>query len=65
MTKASEYLLDTHVFLWLILGNKQLKERRTIEAAAAFGKLVVSPITCWEIGMLTARGRLNFGMFLP
>ncbi len=62
VNKTSKYLLDTHVFLWLILGNKQLKERQILETAAATGGLLVSPITCWEIGMLASRGRVHFGM---
>ncbi len=61
-SKINQYLLDTHIFLWLILGSKNLRERRALETAAAFGGLLISTITCWEIGMLTSRGRLNFGM---
>jgi PIN domain nuclease of toxin-antitoxin system len=62
MTKSAKYLLDTHIFLWLMLANKQLKARDTFEAAARTGGLFVSPISCWEISMLTARGRLHLGM---
>ena len=62
MSKATRYLLDTHVFLWLMLSNKQLREKRALETAALTGGLLVCPITCWEIGMLTSRGRVHFGM---
>nr|WP_269446165.1 type II toxin-antitoxin system VapC family toxin [Gloeobacter violaceus] len=58
------YLLDTHVFLWLMLGCAHLKEApvRTLASAAASGGLRVSPITCWEVAMLAARGRVHLGM---
>ncbi len=58
----AKYLLDTHIFLWLMLGNKQLKERRIIETAALTGKLLICPITFWEIGMLASRDRVHLGM---
>lgn len=62
MTKTARYLLDTHIFLWLMLANVALKKRNTLEKAALTGGLMVSSMTCWEIGMLAARGRVHLGM---
>jgi PIN domain nuclease of toxin-antitoxin system len=62
MNKPAKYLLDTHVFLWLMLANQELKEKAVLEAAAITGSLLVSPITCWEVGMLTSRARINLNM---
>ncbi len=62
MTSPAKYLLDTHIFLWLMFGDQTLKERQTLEAAVSTGGLFVSAISCWEIGMLAARGRLILGL---
>jgi PIN domain nuclease of toxin-antitoxin system len=61
-SKSDAYLLDTHVFVWLMLGEKALKQKDRLETAALTGGLLVSPISCWEIGMLSARGRLKLGV---
>jgi PIN domain nuclease of toxin-antitoxin system len=64
MTTPELLLLDTHVWLWFALGNAdRLGEaaRRKIEDAAYQGKLAVSAITLWEIGMLEAKGRIILG----
>ncbi len=50
-------LLDTHVLLWWIAGDTRLSKRlRT--AIAENGPALVSPITFWEIGTLSERGRI-------
>lgn len=57
---ASAVLLDTHVLVWLVVGDGRLRPavRRRMEAAAQERQLWVSAITPWEIGMLVATGRL-------
>ena len=56
----SAVLLDTHVLVWLVVGDGRLRQaaRRRIEAAAQEQASWVSAITAWEIGMLVAKGRL-------
>lgn len=57
-------LLDTHAWLWFALGNADrlgADARRKIEDAALGGKLAVSAISIWEIGMLDAKGRITLG----
>lgn len=51
-------LLDTHVVLWMLAGNKALKAqaRRTIEAAEA---VYVSTITPWEVTIKVTLGKLD------
>ncbi|QPC85495.1 PIN domain-containing protein [Mesorhizobium sp. NBSH29] len=53
-------LLDTCAVLFIAMG-KVLKDEadRAIGMAARDGTLYVSPISAWEIGMGTARGRLS------
>ena len=51
-------LLDSHVVLWWLGGGRFLSRRaaRVITDARA---LLVSPVTCWEIAWLFARGRVK------
>jgi PIN domain nuclease of toxin-antitoxin system len=52
------------VWLWFALGNADrlgAGARRQIEDAALGGKLAVSAISVWEIGMLETKGRITLG----
>lgn len=56
-------LLDTHVWLWWLLGQPELpqRERVALDALAAAGNPpALSAISLWEAQMLAARGRLGF-----
>lgn len=59
MTKL--ILLDTHVWVWLMLGDDRLgrANRRMLEKAVPDGRLRVSAISVWEVAMLEAKGRLT------
>jgi len=54
-------LLDTHVLVWLMLGDKKLgkKAHGSIQAAARQGRILVSAITPWEIGVLVNKKRID------
>lgn len=54
-------LLDTHVWLWWLLGSDQLpkKERDELDHLAARGALRVAAVSLWETQMLHAKGRLS------
>lgn len=57
-------LLDTHVLVWLALGDSSLGKnaRASIEAALRAldgAALAVSAISFWEIGMLQGKGHLT------
>ena len=51
-------LLDTHVLLWWQAGGGRLSERadRVIREAE---RLLVSPLSCWEITTLHRQGRIE------
>lgn len=52
-------LLDTHVWLWMAGGERIAPAaRRRIEQAAGEDGLTLSPISLWEVGMLSAKGRI-------
>lgn len=56
--RPSDVVLDTHALLWWQAGSRKLSHRAglTIEAA---NRLLVSPISCWEVAMLVAKGRVR------
>lgn len=58
MSTADRILLDTHVLLWW------KADRGRLSAAAAdrvdgASQVLISPVTCWEVGMLIAKGRVR------
>lgn len=55
-------VLDTHVWIWLLIGEPELSEtaRRAIEDAATTGGVLVAAISIWEVAMLEAKRRLTF-----
>ena len=55
-------LLDTHIWLWWLLGQPELvqRERDALDALAAAGTPPgLSAISLWEAQMLAAKGRLK------
>jgi PIN domain nuclease of toxin-antitoxin system len=54
-------LLDTHVLVWLVLGEPMLGSRTksTIARASLEGRILISAITPWEIGVLVSKGRID------
>lgn len=49
-------LLDTHVLLWWQAGGDRLSKRATREIEKA-GRILVSPISFWEVAVLVDKGR--------
>ena len=56
-------LLDTHVFVWTVHGDRHLGPcaRAAVEEAASTDGVLVSAITPWEIAFLVEKGRLRLG----
>lgn len=54
-------LLDTHVLLWLRVGESRLgpRTRREIDRAWHSGEVAVSSISFWEVALLQHRGRIK------
>jgi PIN domain nuclease of toxin-antitoxin system len=54
-------LLDTHVWLWWLLGSERLQpqERRSLDRLAASGSSHIAAMSLWEAQMLHAKGRLS------
>jgi PIN domain nuclease of toxin-antitoxin system len=54
-------LLDTHAWIWWVTKSKKLSSK----ALAAIQKSLeigISVISCWEVAMLVAKGRIGFSM---
>lgn len=54
-------LLDTHIWLWWLLGDGSLSthERSSLDELAASGNVAVSWVTLWETEMLERKGRIS------
>jgi PIN domain nuclease of toxin-antitoxin system len=55
-------VLDTHVWIWTVEGNRNSLGSAAItiiEEAAHRGEVRVSAISVWEVAMLEARGRIS------
>ena len=55
-------LLDTHVILWLRVGDGRLGPlaRHEIDQAWQSNELAVSAVSFWEIAMLKSKNRISF-----
>ena len=53
-------LLDTHVWLWWLLGSENLpkRERGELDRLASRGRLCLAAVSLWEAQMLHSKGRL-------
>ncbi len=52
-------LLETHIWLWYTLGDSQLSENLRSAIAADTTELWLSPISVWEVLLLTEKGRIS------
>lgn len=54
-------LLDTHVWIWWMLGDPGLRpaEREALDALPADARPVISDISLWEFATLVDLGRIN------
>lgn len=57
MPSADRVLLDTHALLWWKAGDRLPVTVAALLQDAA--EILVSPVSCWEVGMLVARGRVK------
>lgn len=61
---AAKVVLDTHVWLWVVLGSETLSRgaQNAILKAAREGRLILPAIALWEVAMLAERGRITPAM---
>ena len=60
MVTINKALLDTHAFIWLMLGSHELSDQniKKIERYAQAQALYISAISLWEVAMLVKKGRI-------
>jgi PIN domain nuclease of toxin-antitoxin system len=58
-------LLDTHVWIWAMTGGASELGKQAavaVDEGATTGRVLVSAISVWEVGMLEAKGRVRFSL---
>ena len=61
-TSTGPFVLDTHVWIWLMEGLRSDLSNATvsaIEEAGSRSELALAAISVWELGMLEAHGRIT------
>lgn len=53
------YLLDTHTFLWFIIGSYRLSEKANEVIANTENKIYLSAVSGWEIAIKARLGKLE------
>lgn len=62
MDRLLVILLDTHIWVWWINGDARLpRECGSCLDSLPIGQTAISVFSCWEVGILHCRGRLDFG----
>jgi PIN domain nuclease of toxin-antitoxin system len=57
------FVLDTHVFIWLMNGEEKLRLSpvlKTLEQSVRSNGVSISAISVWEVAMLEAEGKIAF-----
>lgn len=54
-------LIDTHVWLWIVVGHECITEKFSsiLEVALIDRRVLISPLSIWEIGMLVEKNRIE------
>lgn len=62
--KQNDILLDTHAWIWLMIGDKRLSSSfiKSIDSLKNEAKIFISAISVWEFGMLVEKKRIEVDM---
>src|SRR3990167_916784 len=62
--KQHKILLDTHIWIWYVGETKSFSQafQRSIEWNRDHHSVLLSPLSIWEVGMLSEKGRIRLGM---
>jgi len=62
--KKHKLLLDTHVWIWSMIGSSMLKKsfHLTFENSLKSQNILISTMSIWEIGMLVEKNRIEIEM---
>jgi PIN domain nuclease of toxin-antitoxin system len=56
---VTAFLLDTHIWFWYLVGSGRLPPDLRRELDRSVQACWLSPISVWELGMLSTRGRVR------
>jgi len=59
------YLIDTHIFLWIIKGENRFSKKQLEIFENANGNIYISNISFLEIALKFQKGKLNLSGFTP
>jgi PIN domain nuclease of toxin-antitoxin system len=64
--KQHKLLLDTHIWIWYCTGAKAFSQafQKAIEYNRERHSVLLSPMSIWELGMLSEKGKVRLGMDL-
>ncbi len=57
-------VLDTHIWIWLVLSPNKLTKEQMDQITDNIGELYVSIVSIWEVVMLVHKGRLDLHVSL-
>lgn len=62
--KKHKLLLDTHIWIWLMLGDEKIKSsfKNHVENQIENENILISPISIWEVGMLVEKKKIEIQM---
>ena len=62
--KRHKLLLDTHVWIWAMMGDAKLSKsfQQNLEKSVKMQSIYISPMSIWEIGMLVDKKRIEIDM---
>jgi PIN domain nuclease of toxin-antitoxin system len=58
----TDFLLDTHIWIWLSLENNTQFSRKAKKAINSAGQKWLSAISCWELAKLVEKKRIGFSI---
>ncbi len=64
MNTANKYLIDTHIFLWILSDYKKLSSKTLQIIENTNNTLFLSGISFWEIAIKSSIGKLNIPISL-
>ncbi|MGI8425138.1 MAG: type II toxin-antitoxin system VapC family toxin [Actinomycetota bacterium] len=57
--RLSEYLLDTHIWFWFMIGSPKLPARLAELVESSKKTCWLSPLSIWELGLLARKGKIE------
>lgn len=60
-----KYIIDTHIFLWLVFDPEKLSNKKLAVLKNPFNQLFITSVSFWEISLKYSIGKLDIQGVLP